>query len=143
MLLAESRRMIGRLAFSPDGTLLATRRSDYAIGLWDTLTWRTRVILQGHSRPVTSVRFSPDCRIVASSSADGSVRLWNVASAQPIRVLKPAFPEEKRTVHCLAFSPDSQLLATFGDIPRNRSLGRGEREASGRRWAFKRDWSSA
>jgi WD40 repeat protein len=64
-------------------------------------------ILKNHI-PLNTPTFSPDGRTIATGSVDGTVRFWDVASGQCRNVLKD------RTGYHMAFSPDSQTLATTG-----------------------------
>ena len=64
------------VAFSPDGTLLASGSDDGLVGLWDTHTETLQATL-GHESPVLSVAFSPDSDLLATGSTDGVARLWD------------------------------------------------------------------
>jgi WD40 repeat protein len=70
---------ISSLAFSPDGTVLATA-SGNDIVLWSIETGNQLNILTGHTASINSIAFSPDGTILASASADGTIRLWGVES---------------------------------------------------------------
>jgi WD40 repeat protein/nucleoside phosphorylase len=96
------------VAFSPDGTILASGSLDTTVRLWDVASGAERRILKGHSQHVWSVAFSPDGTTLASSSLDTTVRLWNVASGAERRVLKG----HSDCVWSVAFSPDGMTLAS-------------------------------
>jgi WD40 repeat protein len=66
------------MAFSPDGTLLATASvvEDGTVGLWEVATGRPIRILTGHTDFVMAVAFSPDGTILATASDDKTARLW-------------------------------------------------------------------
>src|SRR5262249_10513248 len=69
-----------RLAFSPDGRLLASGAPGGVALLWDVATRAEVARLQGHRGDVRDVAFSPDGRWLASA-AEGEervVRIWDV-----------------------------------------------------------------
>jgi len=104
--------IVHRVAFAPDGGLIAASASDHLIYLLDPQTREVRRLLRGHEDQVLSVAFSPDGRALASGGWDGAVRLWELASGRARRL--PGGPAA--TVWDLRFSPDgAQLAAAGGD----------------------------
>jgi len=65
------------LAFSPDGTRLASGSHDRTIKIWDTVTGQDTLSLEGHKSPVTSVWFSADGHRLISCDKQGEVRTWD------------------------------------------------------------------
>ncbi|MGP0023424.1 MAG: CHAT domain-containing protein [Streptosporangiaceae bacterium] len=99
------------VAFSPDGTLLATASggTDLSARLWDVATGTTVRTLTGAG---TMVAFSPDGTLLATAShSNESARLWDVATGQRLRTLTG----HTGMVNGVAFSPDGTLLATASD----------------------------
>ncbi|MFD7778849.1 WD40 repeat domain-containing protein [Streptomyces sp. NPDC059753] len=64
------------VAFSPDGSLLATAGQDGSLRLWDPATGLMVREPLDHSDSVMAVAFSPDGSLLATGSADGAVRLY-------------------------------------------------------------------
>ena len=102
---------ISSVAFSSDGTKIASGSSDSTIRLWDLASGKELSVLRGHESEVVSVAFSPDGKTLASGSYDKTIRLWNLASGKEITVMRG---HESR-VTSVAFSPDGTKLASAGD----------------------------
>jgi WD40 repeat protein len=98
------------VAFSPDGTLLASASSDRTVKVWEVAAGKEKFTLKGHANFVTCVAFSPDGATLASGGYDATVRLWDVATGAERVVLKKG----RALVGALAFSPDGKLLAWGG-----------------------------
>jgi WD40 repeat protein len=95
------------VAFSPDGTLMATGSKDMKVRLWDPATGVVHHTLEGHTGSVYTVSFSPDGQFAASASWDGPILIWDLATGES-KVLKG----HKSSVSAVAFSPDGQLVAS-------------------------------
>ncbi|MGH3659439.1 MAG: WD40 repeat domain-containing protein, partial [Micromonosporaceae bacterium] len=74
--LARNTGFVVDLAFSGDGTRLATAGGDGTVRVWDPRTGEQLLVLRGHKGSVISVAFSPDGSRLASAGADGTVRIW-------------------------------------------------------------------
>src|ERR1700694_1691968 len=69
-------KSIGRIAWSPDGRMLASPSEDTTIRLWDTETGECLRTLEGHEQAVISAAFDQNGNTLASGSDDNTIRLW-------------------------------------------------------------------
>jgi WD40 repeat protein len=76
--------MVEQLAFSPDGSLLATFDEPGDLRLWEPATGRVRRRLEGDTGRVTALAFSPDSSLLATIGEDGAIRLWDPASGRAV-----------------------------------------------------------
>jgi len=69
----------------------------------------------GHTSMVKKVLFTPDGKELISVSDDKTIRFWDVASGEPIRVLRPPIgPGDEGRLYAAALSPDGRTLAVGG-----------------------------
>jgi WD40 repeat protein len=69
---------VNGVAFSPDGTLLATGSQDGIARVWDVAGGKERGKFSGHEDVVSSVAFSPNGKWLASGSWDNTIRMWSL-----------------------------------------------------------------
>jgi len=73
------------VAFSPDGTRLATASEDKTARLWDAATGEQLAVLERHGGSVMHVAFSPEGTQLATASEDTTARLWGVSNSEMYR----------------------------------------------------------
>jgi WD40 repeat protein len=79
-------RYLSTMAFSPDGSTIATGTDNGSMLLWDARTRKQRGSpLAGHEGFVRTLSYSPDGSILASGAEDATgMLLWDLASGQRI-----------------------------------------------------------
>jgi WD40 repeat protein/serine/threonine protein kinase len=118
------------VAFSADGKMLATGDWSGAVQIWDVASWRNLATVSDHGlgRTIWSVAFSPNGRYFAAcgrnpswlDASQGGLALWRTGSsgaddeASAVLKLQPIPGPIVAGASCVAFSPDSQLLAWAG-----------------------------
>lgn len=103
--------VVTRLAWSPDGSLLASPSLDKTVHVWNMTRGSSltdRLVLTGHRDWVSSVSWAADGQRLASASGDSIVRLWEVANAMSYGMLLG----HSRTVFDVDWSPVEDLIAT-------------------------------
>ena len=94
------------LAFSPDGQILATGRTDGVVRLWDVASGELIHSLTGHSGAISGLSFHPDGSILASGSyVQETVLLWDPVAGSLIGEIPLSGGPG-----ALAFSPDGRWI---------------------------------
>ena len=77
-ILAGHRERLTGLAFSPDGTKLASGSDDRTVMVWDVASRRLLDLFEGHAAGVNAVAFSPDGNTLWSGGDDRAVFAWDL-----------------------------------------------------------------
>jgi WD40 repeat protein len=101
------------VAYSPDGTTLASAGKDGTVRIWNAATGDSMHVLREHTSEVTCVAFSPTGHLLASGSEDDTVRLWDWRKGTQVQVITGTNDD----VLAVAFSPDGKFLAVGGREP--------------------------
>jgi WD40 repeat protein len=115
------------VAFSPDGTRLASGSADETVRVWDARSGAELIVLRGHEGNVNSVAYSADGTRLASGSADETARVWDARNGAELGVFcchEPAgiavaddedvlvFSKPHGWVTSVAFSSDGERIVS-------------------------------
>ncbi len=103
--------IVGSLAFSRNGQILASAGKDRSIRLWNIGDGSHRATLLGHLKPITCLTFSERGNTVVSASYDGTIRLWDTATGEA----KTTFSDHEGPVHWIDLSPEGDEIASAGE----------------------------
>ncbi len=98
--------MVYSLAFTPDNQVLASGSRDGTVRLWQVTDGTMLRMVWGYGGIST---ISPDGQILATDGINGQVQLRRVSDGKLIRTF---LPDHTGYIFSLAFSPDSQKLAS-------------------------------
>ncbi len=100
---------VNAVAFSRDGSLLASGGGDGSLRIW-TVATREPAHAAAHGEWINAVCFAPSGQAVASGARDGSVKLWGVENGQLFGTIQA----HAQNVSSVAFSPDGRRLVSGG-----------------------------
>jgi eukaryotic-like serine/threonine-protein kinase len=101
---------VGGLAYSPDGSMLASGNGDGSgdVRIWDSETGTLRRVLSGHAAGVHALAFDPTGRRLATGDASGVLIVWDVATGRFLRREKVG----PSSVWSFAFLDEGRRLVT-------------------------------
>ncbi|GAB1312030.1 hypothetical protein MFIFM68171_02240 [Madurella fahalii] len=100
---------VNSVAFSHDGSLIASASDDKTVQIWDATTGAHQRTLTGHGGKVGSVAFSHHDKTVFVTSSDGSARIWDASSGSCLRTLEGS--NNGTTIRSGTFSHDARSAA--------------------------------
>jgi WD40 repeat protein len=107
------RAAVYAVAFSPDGTLLASGSQDASVFVWEAASGVRVAALRGVQR-VFTVAFSPDGTLLASGGDSRIIQVWDISTGRVKAVLSWPTNITSTTINSLAFSVDGSLIVAGG-----------------------------
>jgi WD40 repeat protein len=92
------------IAFSNDGTKLASASRDARAIIWDLNTYSIKFVLKEHKLAISHLAWSPDDRYLLTGSNDCTLKLWDTVSGMCLRT----FNKHKDAITCCKFLPDGK-----------------------------------
>jgi len=111
------------IAWSPDGTRIASASEDRTVQVWDATTGSNVFTYRGHSRQVWSVVWSPDGKRIGSAGFEQIAQVWQVGAGEDVAPGEKLLTYRGHTsgsipfgfTFAMAWSPDGQHIASGSD----------------------------
>jgi ribosome assembly protein 4 len=90
------------VAFSPDGTRLASGSGDTTVRFWDINTETPQFTCRAHKHWVLAIAWAPNGRRLASADKNGTIFIWDPKTGEQ---LGNALLGHKQWVNCIVWEP--------------------------------------
>ena len=108
--LASDESSVWAIAWSPDGTRIASGDTLHRVQVWDPLTGKILLTYDKHSGPITALAWSPDGNSLASAGGDQTVQVWDATSGKQIQV----YTDHAQGVRAVLWAADGQSVLSAG-----------------------------
>jgi WD40 repeat protein/tetratricopeptide (TPR) repeat protein len=98
------------VAWSPDGTTLATARDDKKVYLWDPASGVRKATLEGSTSFIINMGFHPAGTLLASNGWEDRLRLWDTVLGRPVLSLTA-----NHSPTSSEFSQDGRIVISLED----------------------------
>ena len=105
------------VAWSPDGTMIATAGDDGSARVFDARTGRQRFALNGHRSHLADLDWSPDATHLVTASNDGTAKVWFLIGDNALNSITLSAQDTRNGVLGVAYSPDGTRVMT-GNVGR-------------------------
>jgi hypothetical protein len=100
------------IAWSPDGTKLASGSTDDTINIWNMQNYTFEQDIEGHTGTVTALAWSPDGTKLTSGSKDDTIKIWDGQNYALITTLQ----DHTKPVNSIAWnSSGTKFISGSGD----------------------------
>lgn len=99
------------VAFSPDGSKLATAGEDKLCIIYDVMNFKILHRLLKHNAPITHIAWSPDSKKIVTAAAEAHAHVWDAIAGKLVMTIEHE-ASERRPITTAAWTPDSSSLVT-------------------------------